>query len=299
MRRLALLALTLAPATLAQEPPPDPAPLRGPSVTPAASPSPMIERDFDGSVRLPDGTLEERAIELMNLEGASATPEDRRAAEAIRSLLARRARVLEDFVYDNTALLTELDTAGHTGNKADQLRLLAEAYRKLAPLREAGPLDAQVRAALPEARRAEFDGLLQHYWDALIADRTSRPGADGKVPGRLQAIAGTRIELLGKEIERSFLRLIGSGQYVYRVATRGLTLRPEQARRLHELLDAHMEATKGNDDAQAGQRLFARALGVLDEDQRPVMIRNLRGLGQAKPRRPEPARDASGGMLPP
>lgn len=282
--------------------PADPSPLGGPKVREQPSRPTIIVRNFDGSVKPPEGTAEEAVIELLGVGGAGAmgaSPEEQQAGERVRVILATRGKVLEDFVFENVALLTKLDTAGNTGNKADQLRLLAEAFRQLAPLREGGPLSSQIKAALPEAKGVEFELILREYWEAVIADRMSRAKPEGGFPSRLEAIAGARLESLGKEIERSFYRLLLSGEFIYRVATRGLTLTPEQSRRLRAVIEEHYRVTGGNDDEAANKRLFAKSIAVLDDDQKPRFIRNLRELGSPKMAPPAPVPptpdDAGGG----
>ncbi|MFZ2875619.1 MAG: hypothetical protein WAZ94_14185 [Phycisphaerales bacterium] len=282
--------------------PADPSPLGGPKVREQPSRPTIIVRNFDGSVKPPEGTAEEAVLELLGVGGAGAmgaSPEEQQAGERVRVILATRGKVLEDFVFENVALLTKLDTAGNTGNKADQLRLLAEAFRQLAPLREGGPLSSQIKAALPEAKGVEFELILREYWEAVIADRMSRAKPEGGFPSRLEAIAGARLESLGKEIERSFYRLLLSGEFIYRVATRGLTLTPEQSRRLRAVIEEHYRVTGGNDDEAANKRLFAKSIAVLDDDQKPRFIRNLRELGSPKMAPPAPVPptpdDAGGG----
>jgi hypothetical protein len=263
-------------------------PLAGPSVQEDRAAPTLVTRAFDGSVALPDSTLEEAAVALLGLDAMGADEATAAAAEAVRAIFTRRAKALEDFVFDNLDLLVQLDAAGNTGNKLDQLHLLARGFRELKPLREAGPLADQVRRALPHEHALRFNALMSEYWNALVADRTWRAKPDGKYPSRLEALAGTRLELLGKEVERSFQRLISSGEFVYRVATRDITLRPEQARRLREAIEEHYRMTGGNDDEQANRRLFMRASAILDEEQRPRFFRNLQGIGRPK-RKPEPA----------
>ncbi|MCE7973109.1 MAG: hypothetical protein DYG92_02105 [Leptolyngbya sp. PLA1] len=283
-----ILALMLVTPLASAWQPADSPPLGGPKVREEPARPTIITRNFDGSVKPPEGTAEEAVLDLLGLGSMGASPEDHEAAERVRVILAKRGKVLEDFVFDNVALLTKLDTAGNTGDKADQLALLAEAFRKLAPLREGGPLSSQIRAALPRGKAEQFDAILREYWEAVIADRMSRAKPEGGFPSRLEAIAAARLESLGREIERSFYRLLMSGEFIYRVATRGLTLTPEQSRRLRAVIEEHYRVTGGNDDEAANRRLFAKSIAVLDDDQKPRFIRNLRELGSPKKAAPAP-----------
>lgn len=264
------------------------APLGGPPASESPGAESIIERAYDGSIKLPDGTIEEIALSRLGLTRAGASAEDAAAAGRIEAILARRGRLLEDFVFENVALLTKLDTAGKTGDKKDQVRLLSEGFRKLKSVREMGAMSDRIREALPPDHAARFDALLRAWWDAIAADRMARVKEDGKHPSRLEALAGARLEMFGKEIERSFERLLMSGEFIYRYATRGIELTPEQSRRLHAVIDEHYAKTKGADDEEANKRLFARSFAILNEDQRPRFVRNLRELGGEVKPRPEP-----------
>ncbi|GJQ29515.1 MAG: hypothetical protein HBSAPP03_13990 [Phycisphaerae bacterium] len=257
----------------------DPPPLAGPRVDEAPAPArvTLIERDFDGAVKIPELPPEEVALSLLGLEAPGATAEQREAHAAARRVLEERAKFIDDFVVNNIPLLTMFGNAENTGDKLDQFMLGLEALRKFAPLREKGSLRSRLAAALPEAERARYETLLDEFWLALEKDRARRPKADGTKPNRLEILLGAKLESFGREGERSFARVQYSGELLYHYATRGLTLTPLQKRRLRELAADH--AARGDNVTEAdNRRLFARALGVLRVEQRPKFIRNLRGL---------------------
>ncbi|CAG0963492.1 hypothetical protein PHYC_00856 [Phycisphaerales bacterium] len=255
---------------------PDP-PLAGPTAAPAAATSTLVEVSFNGEVKPTEVPPEEAALQLLRLDAPDATEVQRQAHAAAQGILAARAKFIDDFVVDNIPLLTMFGNAENTGDKFDQLMLAIEAMRKFRPLHEKGPLQQRIAGVLPEPDRERFDTLLGEYRAALVADRHRRPKADGKRPGRIEIVLTSKLESFGREVERSFQRVLYSGDLVYRYATRGLKLTREQQRRLRELTSEH--AAKGENATEAdNRRLFGRAILLLDEEQRPRFIKNLKGL---------------------
>ncbi len=254
-------------------------PLAGPRIERPAATSrvTLVERDFDGAVKLPEIPPEEVAMDLLDLDGAEATEAQRAALAAARKVLEERAKFIDDFVVNNIPLLTMFGNAENTGDKLDQVMLALEALRKFSPLMEKGPLRVRLAAVLPEVDRAKFEGLLDEFWLAVEKDRARKPKADGSRPNRLEILIGAKLESFGREGERAFARVQYSGALLYSYATKGLTLTPQQKRQLRELSETH--AAKGDDVTEEDNRkLFVRALGVLRVEQRPRFIKNLRGL---------------------
>jgi hypothetical protein len=250
---------------------PDGGPLAGPAVVegnekPRAT---LVERGIDGRVKMLESTPEEAAVEKLDL-----SDEERKAVNAV---FARRAAKLDAFVMDNIDLLTKFGQAEGTGDKGDQIKLLLEAAGKLEWMWKNGPLEKQVRAALPIERRGEFDRLLTEFWAAIVADRKSITKEDGTKPNKVEVTLGVKLENVGKEIERAAERTFGSGELIYRKAMEGIELEPEQSEKIRPIWSDFWERTKGEATEPQNVALVFKILPILTEPQRARFIKNLKG----------------------
>ncbi|MBX3358671.1 MAG: hypothetical protein KF745_09605 [Phycisphaeraceae bacterium] len=261
------LALVVAP----------PPPLAGPSTTPSEDPAPrptIVVHDFAGRIVPPEMPAEIAAARLL--------PLDEEAAASIRAIIDRRAAAIDEFVADNIDLLTRLNSAGAAGDKLDQLDLASEAYARLRPVREATggrSLQAAIRAALPPDQRAEYDGILRDYWAAVAASAVARPGPDGKVKSRFEAVAAAKLESFGQEIGRAFERMLKSGDLVYTIVTKDLNLTESQAAKIRTLVGEFVDEHGENADKKLYGWLFLQVAAELDRTQRIQLIRTLKSLG--------------------
>lgn len=271
---LGLLA-GLASCALALGEPPAPPPkeadaLAGPKVTQGGeAPRTLVVRDFDGNIRTPEPTVEEAAVALLDL-----SPAERKAVE---KALSDRAAILDAIVLDNLALLGDAASAGAASGK-EKFRMGLKAYQVLEPLRDNGSLRKIIGRELTPENKERFEAVVDAYWDALVAERRETPKADGKKPGRLEIIAEARLAGLGKEIERSFQRVLMSGELIYKHATRGITLSEEQSEKIRGLLEDHMRETGGNADEKQNQKLALAILPLLTLEQQKVFVANIRDL---------------------
>ncbi len=244
--------------------------LAGPRVVEAAPARvSIVSTDFNGKVRRPECTPEESAMLALGLDEA--------ALGAARARLVERERLIDEFVGGNLDLLTKFQAASAAGDKKDLFALGLEAAGKLKVLRDRGPLRDELRAALPEASRGEFDRLLNEYWSAVARERASAPKADGKRPGRIGIIIAERLEILGREIERSFRRMEKSGDLAYRFITTGLDLNPQQAARIREVCARFAEESAGSPTREQETRLALGVASFLDEAQRTALVARFRG----------------------
>lgn len=274
------------------------APLAGPAVAARAERATLVEHDFPGKVRRLESAPEEAAARLLEL-----TTEVREKVEAI---FADRVKKLDAFVADNLLLLNQLDTAGKAGDKLDQLKLLAEAVHKLAPVWTKGTLRSQVRSVLPESARAEFDRLLAEYWDAIVTERrdeakvNAAPARDDmkmadskkaegasdraakvKSKSRFEILTEERLASFGKEIERSFQRQLQSGDVIADYIINYVTMSDEQKARIRELCNEFAEKTKMNASEQQNRELFVKIAGVLDTKQQMELAKLIQGKKKA------------------
>lgn len=252
-------------------------PLAGPKVVEGAHAPTLVEREADGRVRRLEIAPEERAIDVMKVEGAP--------ARALAELFRKRARELDLFVAQNIDLLVKVNSETREAFKG---ALVLEGLGKLDVLWKDGTLEEQARALLPQARRDEFDALLREYWDAIIAERRERePGTK-----RFQIMLSEKGEGLGRELKSAFERTQRSGEFIYGYATRGLTgalaLSREQEKRVRAACGRFADATGGGEGTKAQQATFALDLASsLHASQLEVVIATIQG------RKIEPAKTDS------
>ena len=269
LRRLIVasaIPVSLAISLAVGQPVPQPNALSGPKVE-AQESFTIIERGFDGFVKIAEPTPEEAALSLLTLN----TDEK----DKVGAILGKRSRIVDDFVTNNIDLLTELGVAAGTNDKQDQMNLLLDAAAKLRPLLLMGPLQDSIRECLTDPNAKVFDRVLKDYWDAFVKPKIKIVKEDGKLPNRFEVVSGAKIESVGKEVERSFQRLLMSGQYVYDLLFKGIAFTPEQKDKAHLLLERYMRESKGDANDQQNSQLFFSILPLLTEDQRTLFLRNL------------------------
>jgi hypothetical protein len=247
--------------------------LAGPKVVEQQGGS-LVRRDFDGRVRILETSAPEEALDLLQLSA----PE----REAVAALLAKRAKLLEDFVADNVFLLGQIDTADKAGAKGEAAWLLFGMMGKLRPVTGDGLLEDQIARVLEPASRERFLSFVREYNLAAIKDRCSVPNKEGKIPSRFEAAAGIRGESLAREIERAYKRLESSGEFAFRLIFTGVQLTDTQKTKIRELLEMHQRTTKGNASEKENGMLFLAILPHLTQEQAAKVIANVKGLETGK-----------------
>lgn len=269
MTRLCLLlALALCPAAIAQPRPATDAPLSGPSASskaPDQARPTLVERDFMGELRHPDPTALEAAVKLLTLS------DDETAR--VNKILADRALALDTFVEQHLDLIIRFGNAESSTNGREKFMLAVEAFQTLAPLRERGPLETQLKAALSPDNAAAFDRLLREYWDALAADDKKTP----KPKGRLGVVADAKLKDLGREVEAAFHRAEKGGGILYGYLFQGMTLGDDQRKRLHELCATYSQGGLDNKDKKEQGTFFLAVVQILDQDQRKAFVKRIQG----------------------
>lgn len=245
-------------------------PLSGPVIPPPIAARTLVSKTFEGRVVRPETTPEEAAVKFLVLS------EDESAKA--RAILSERAKILDDFVVGNIDLLTKFGTASATGDKWDQLTLGLEAAAKLRALWTEGSLRTRMRGAIPAARRAEYVTLLREYDDAVASEKARAIPAGEKPKARWEHLAGERLESLGHEIERSFKRQEGSGDLLFAVLTRDLTLSEAKAKRVLDVCRDFAEMTRGREAGEKDKAtMFFRVQSELDQSERDQMNKTLFG----------------------
>lgn len=268
-----VLACTITPVLSAQPTQPAPAapatPLSGPAVHGAAQRVTLVVFDFTGHVRRPEVPVEQAAVALLRLD------EETRAK--IGAILDKRLAVLDSIIENNLDFLIALNGAAGA-SKAQQVDLFMKGYNRLEPLRAQGTLRSAIRAVLPADARAEFERLLNEYWDAVVAEVQSQPGEDGKKPSRLQVVIGEQFQSLGREIGYSFQRMIKSGDLFYTYIFKDLKLTDEQQPKVKQIIANFVEKYGDSSTKQQQGWLVLRIMAELDPEQRIELVKRLRKL---------------------
>lgn len=258
-------------------------PLKGPAVAPEATRRSIVERDFYGAVRRPEGAPEEEAFRLLKF-GSDEEGNEIRAQ--VDSILIARMQLLDTFVGENLDLIVKIGNAAGTGNQADMVGLIFEAMNKLRPLHRRGTLENEISGVLPGAHRAEFKRLLTEYRDAIVAERRAELERNGEPKkDRFGILSEEHLKTLGREIERSVQRQLRSGDFVYRYLTRGLDLTPEQHASIRDKCRAYSERV-GEEEIKSEQvKLFFAISAELTPAQRIQFARLVNGT-PAPPEKP-------------
>ncbi|MCX5692032.1 MAG: hypothetical protein NTV94_19920 [Planctomycetota bacterium] len=240
-----------------------PPPLAGPRVAKEAAT--LVSRGFDGKVALPEPTPEEAALHLLTLS----VPEQ----EHVNAELTARARILDQFTSTQLELLTKLGVAFGTNDKTDQANLLLEAMFHLQPLAARGE---------PANARA-FDASLKQFWDAYCKS-PAQGDAVSPTRNRFEVMTEANLAVLGKQIEASVARMLGSGDLVYDLLFKNVPLNDAQRVKLRDMVADFTQRTKGEATDEDNKRLFFMILPILENnDQRKAFMTNIRVIsGQEK-----------------
>lgn len=275
MIRVAAAVIFLAPisafAQVESSPLPED-PLAGPTVAERASAqaaATLIKRDFEGRIRELESSLEEAATSIMEL-----SDEERRAVE---SVFVARWAALDRVVRENLETLQKLDSYGKSGQKAESAPLLRELIDSARPMFKDGTLRDQVERALPPEKQREFRRLIDEYVRAAVSERIAQAEAEGKRLGRLEASIQLRLELLGKEVERSVYRVINSLTYVAEELIKKLELSPEQESEIRRLIQDFGFETGLKATEEEARELFVRIAARLKPEQLKKLMSEFRG----------------------
>jgi hypothetical protein len=257
---------------------PKDAPLGGPKVAERKEVTSLVQRGFDGKVQRVGGAPEIAALRLLKL-----VPEERKGVEAITT---QRAKVLDAFVSDNLPMLTDFQSLAAIGDKKQTLKALSAAAPKLKDLWKDGSLQVQVRAALPADKREKFDALIDEYWKAVIDERLAagEKEDDGKPKSRLSIMIDERLKSLGKEIEQSFQRVLYSGDLIYKIIAKDLTLTAQQEAEIRQLCAEYASVTKLNPTKEQEKSFGLKVLGKLTNEQQLIVIERFKGMGKRDPK---------------
>ena len=266
-----------------------PSPLAGPQVSAESTRPTLLERDFNGTLKRLEIPADEAALAHVGL-----SPEARAKADAI---LAERAAILDEAVWDNLELLVRAQSARAAGDTAESMAILREFGEKLRPLRQRGRLGDELRAVMTPEQAAQHQALVRQYWEAIVdegvaaardANASSAPAApraglrragqdQRQGNSRAQVFARESLLALGQEITRSYERQVASRQAELQEVVDRLSLSPEQDGKVRNIFIDHFQ--KYPTDAERrrhGAEVVRRVSAELSPEQRREFAAMLR-----------------------
>lgn len=194
--------------------------------------------------------------------------------EAVERVFLKRQRWIDGWVSAHAGLLVRLKRANDAQPVAERVVLVCEAISSTRDLAAEPPLWDQVREVLPSALRAEFDRMMLEYWDAVAADGRDRaPG----VLERFAIVSKERLDILGREVERSLETLGDSGRLAVTALTSGMELSDAQRSQL-AVMAADYDQTAEVPPTDGQKRgLVVKVMSILSPDQRERVLEMMGG----------------------
>lgn len=263
----------VAPMALAQDDP-----LAGPQGANVAKRATLVEVDYAGRLRPPEGTIEEAALRVLEVDDATRARLD--------AVLQERARLMDELVSRNLRTLIRLGSASESGRKIEALTHAIALWEKGQAIREKGSLRSRLAAELDSTQRRRFNGLIEEYLQAARRDGIE-PG--GKPKAWIEVVLQERFRGLLGEIERSFARQSTNGEEETDAFFDGLGLSPEQTQHVRQTFE-NFVLERGFSPTQGEQALVAaQVLAYLDEDARQRVIERFADQDAAKNKAEEEA----------
>lgn len=263
---MVLATVSLFIASLAGLPQPGGDPLAGPKVREAPA---ALRFGLGGELRRTTLRPEESAIRGLPLDAAG--------REAVDRVLAARGRLLVRFITGHLDLLNRLNVSGSAGDKLGAASLLLEALGRLEAMGFRGDVTAQVRSALPERVRGEFDRRMADYWAAVAVEKWGKPRGSLTVGEVYAARVEESGRVLGQELEAAFQRAERSGELAVAYLLGDLDLSEAQRRRVDEMVGARLDAAGGDLSEEERNRLFLGVMAYLTAEQQERLMRKVRG----------------------
>lgn len=245
------------------ETPPDGSFLAGPRVEREKPEPTLVERSFDGTVKRLDTDPAELAVLRIELTD--------RSRQAVETILLERKAVLDKIVTDNLELLSRFQ--GFESAEPDERReLRAELSRITRPIRARGRLIDELEHALTADEYQQVRSMTREYWEALFAQETSDQQGPQRARSMIRFVSREAVRLAGQSIKASYERTIGqrSDDFEQLLTTLGLT--PEQEGQIRKVVGDEFTATFGKSTPQDRARTFRKILGILDQDQKQILI---------------------------
>lgn len=243
--------------------------LKGPHVEDPPRMS-LVEYVYGGSLRELDLPAGEAALELLDL--------DESVADKVAHVLAQRAQLAEQLIIDNFDFVSQGETIEAADNKLAKGLFFVRALMIFEPLIERGRIENEVVKVLPPQQAKQYTTILDEYWDAYA--RAELEKNHQRITRRAinRLIRKARNDEFGKEIELAADRAINSEEFAVGYLLRDMHLTAEQEQRIHKLLIDYITTSMGQPSEEATDKLFLSVIMFLNEDQRQLLAKRIKGL---------------------
>jgi hypothetical protein len=320
MASLAVTAalLAVAPSTLrADEPAPvSPAPtdadaLRGPTVKESTKPATLVQRDMQGALTRLEVRPEIAALDLLSPPLSPLTTDQKNAVD---DLVAKRAALAQQTLYDNMELFLNLQGARQARNTEEARPLLRQMRSVIGPLMDP-PLLEQFAKVLPPDHAKEQRRLVEEYTQALAAEpprggaperpvpapdspgRSDKPApkddamqpadkadvpASSDAPKRRRPQGGPRrieFELAVQEMGQTLRGIVTERKEQTEALLKAVNATPEQAGKIEAIIRDRPAGAKPGQPPTAEERAarMHKIMEVLTPEQRRLWTEHMRG----------------------
>ncbi len=244
--------------------------LGGPQVQAEVRPS-LIERGFDGRIRVLEISPERAALALLAMDEATRTQ--------VEAILDARSAIFDRVLVENLDLLVQFESARASGSVSRQLSLVRRFVRELEPLRQRGSLRDEIASVLPADLRDRFGALIDEYEGALREQARRDAVARGERFRPLVYRVRRNLERLGQDIAASYERAVASrvAELESFLARAGLS--PSSEREVRRILTEFGQRTLLRPTAADKRRLVRDLWEAVPAEERSRLLRALMSVG--------------------
>lgn len=235
-----------------------PTDLGGP-IVPQSATHTLVHYNARGEFQRLDTLPEIAAIELLDL--------DAQRRQQIWAIIEGHRNSVRDLLVDQIDLLKESSDAQKAGDNKRVQELYQQLYAVFNPEQARDPLAAALKGVLTPEEQADFDDLVNAYWDALVnwELRNRKNITDRQRAETLARLAfGLFQQQIGQAYQGSLRPYQSKLESIY-----AITEPTEQQRaQLRELVIAFIRTTRLAPTPQQREQLARQVYDVLDESQR-------------------------------
>lgn len=246
----------------------EPPVLGGPEVHTEHEQSPtLVQWGYDGRLVMLDSSVEQAAIELLEID-----PQTRKAVD---SILAERMAIFDKTVIESLDLVVRFDAARGAKNYRAMGETIGALMGRLSPLVRRGPAVQELAAVLPEQQSQRFRELVTEYQKAVVTDGKRLAEREYRRFKPIEAALQAKGEALGKEIERSIKRAAAMGDAGFEILLQSLELDDDVEALVRIRTQEFVQAVGFSPSKEENDAFFSRLFLELD---RPTRVKVMSGV---------------------